>query len=201
VSRRHRRAVRRIARFKGSVKLGHARPVDGHHAIAMDGAARRRGQCPKPRAPSGAVGAQRRGIDGAEHSSRIDGVMSALPWCGRRTWRTPAAYTNPCLNAAGPGRERPSGPQRGPRGPSGRGVAHVPLPQQNPIGRGTDRRAKRHPRTTRNFNRTFSKQLVPGSSAPSVSAENREASEERQREEHAPRVPLPLHPSAVPHSE
>ena len=39
-------------------------------------AARRRGQCPKPRRIAIAVGAQRRGIDGAEHSAKIERVMA-----------------------------------------------------------------------------------------------------------------------------
>ena len=39
-------------------------------------AARRRGQCPKPRRIAIAVGAQRRGIDGAEHSAKIKRVMA-----------------------------------------------------------------------------------------------------------------------------
>ena len=93
MSRRHRRDVRRIAPLRGSVKLGHARPFGGHHAIAKDRAARRRGQCPKPRATSRAVGAQRRGIDGAEHSSRIDCVMAALRLRERQNY-APAARTN-----------------------------------------------------------------------------------------------------------
>ena len=45
--------------------------------IEKDRAARRRGQCPKPRRFVIAVGAHRRGIDGAEHSAKIERVMAA----------------------------------------------------------------------------------------------------------------------------
>ena len=48
----------------------------GHHVRARSGAARRRGQGPKPRSCTGAVGAQRRGLDGAEaqlHTRLRDG--------------------------------------------------------------------------------------------------------------------------------
>ena len=126
VSGRHQRDVRRIAPSRQSVKLGYARPFGGHHAIAMDGAARRRGQCPKPRATSCAGGAQRRGIDGAEHSSRIDCVMSALRWRERQNYARRQRAQSDVSRGKRPGRERPSGPRRGPRGRSWRGVAHAP---------------------------------------------------------------------------
>jgi len=52
-------------------------PSDPRPSRSCQGsAARRRGQCPKPRRIAIAVGAQRRGIDGAEHSAKIERVMA-----------------------------------------------------------------------------------------------------------------------------
>jgi len=55
-----------------------SQPFERHHATSQDCAARRRGQCPKPRTFASAVGAQRRGIDGAEHSARMARVMPVV---------------------------------------------------------------------------------------------------------------------------
>ena len=78
VSGRHQRDVRRIAprrkRPSNSAVRDHS---SGHHAIAKT-ALRGGAVNARSRAHSRAGGAQRRGIDGAEHSSRIGCVMSAL---------------------------------------------------------------------------------------------------------------------------
>jgi len=55
---------------------GRGQTPPGHHASANPGAARRRRQGPKPRTCIRAVGAQRRGLDGAEHSSILGRVMA-----------------------------------------------------------------------------------------------------------------------------
>lgn len=137
----HWRDVRRIAPAASAVKLNQT-TFGGHHVAARNGAARRRGQCPKPRENHVAVGAQRRGIDGAEHSSKIDRVMAAISRIKsgtvRATLRRQSQDISRCDSTPQPGRERPLGPSSG----SGKGVAHVPAASVRPeTRRGRDRRA------------------------------------------------------------
>ena len=176
----------------------------GHHAIAKDRAAQRRGQCPKPRARSRAGGAQRRGIDGAEHSSRVDWVMAALVWRERQNYaRRQRAQSDPS-RAKRPGRERPSGPRCGPRGKSWRGVAHVPTVSQQPQTRAAQIAARAPPTSGPYDAQVQSHVWVAadrGNSADVSLAPGTRQRQERLREDHALSVPLPLHPSAVPHSQ
>ena len=77
MSSRHLRDIRRlrpeeISRQRQPFKVG-------HHVNARERAARRRGQCPKPRHEDCAVGASRRGIDRDEHSATIRYVMADVP--------------------------------------------------------------------------------------------------------------------------
>ena len=70
---RHQRDTRRIRPPRIGVKLNHTPAIT---SLPRHRAARRRGQCPKPRTFAVAVGAQRRSIDGAEHSAILIDVMA-----------------------------------------------------------------------------------------------------------------------------
>ena len=130
------------ARKKWPVKLsqlGNGR--EDHRVDSEHRAARRRGQCPKPRMHARAVGAERRGIDGAEHSSRIgsrwpsemlrdrnDGSRQI----GSRSFPRPKPRSESRAETdTQPGRERPSGTAPGRGTGAKRGVAHAPAANQS----------------------------------------------------------------------
>lgn len=76
MSSRHQRDAHRL-RLVEILRQRQPLKVD-HHVNARQRAARRRCQCPKPRHEHCAVGAQRRDIDGDEHSARIQYVMADM---------------------------------------------------------------------------------------------------------------------------
>lgn len=165
VSSRHQRDARRI-RLAGILRQ--RQPFTsaiqvGHHANARQRAARRRGQCPKPRHDDCAVGAQRRGIgprraqrddpvrDGRHvtvhvrvHVTRFDVQFSpplptSIPVIPRRECR---AHLSAHVHAQ-PGRSDPLGRARGrPPGVRRGSLCTSRLLSVLAIARGTERRAQ-----------------------------------------------------------